>query len=120
MWEANGREANEKGIEMHRKITAVLQDGENHLEASINAGLQFFLRNYVQIQVGGIKFVEERVFDSDLRLAGTIDFAFQNEDGVYCLVDWKRSAKGVDQSFRCFRRPLSGCQQTCPPNTHCS
>lgn len=34
---------------------------------------------------------EFRVFDEDLRLAGSIDMLFQLPDGTYALYDWKRS-----------------------------
>ena len=37
------------------------------------------------------------VYDEDLRLAGSIDMVFQNEDGTLSIYDWKRS-KGIEKT----------------------
>ena len=51
---------------------------------------------------------EWMVYDEELRLAGSIDMCYMNEDGTVSLYDWKRSKEIKEQNkFQCGLYPVS-------------
>jgi ATP-dependent exoDNAse (exonuclease V) beta subunit len=91
-WERNRLEASTAGTAMHKNIEC-FYNGEKTLEdfreePDMKHFLTFYrehghlLRPYRS---------EWMIFDEDLKLAGSIDYVTENEDGSLSLYDWKRS-----------------------------
>lgn len=85
---AGVRSAADLGTEMHENIDAYLKGSREQFEAK--SQLQAFLAT-----VKGkweLFSSEERIWDSEWRIAGTVDALFYNrETNNYMLVDWKRT-----------------------------
>lgn len=91
-WDRNRIQASLFGTKMHKAIED-FYNGEKTLEdLAILPDLKYFLNFYKDI---GDKLKPYRsewmVFDDHLKLAGSIDFVTENEDGSLNLWDWKRS-----------------------------
>ena len=93
---AGVRSAAELGTEMHENIEAYLKGSQTHFEA--RPQLQAFLAAHV---AGKWEFFssEERIWDPEWRIAGTVDALFYNRVADnYLLVDWKRTRMLYDDS----------------------
>ena len=51
---------------------------------------------------------EWRIFDEELKVAGTVDAVFVDKDGKYHLVDWKRSKEIKNHAYRGARATAQG------------
>ena len=92
LWEINRNEASLAGTAMHKAIED-FYNGELTLEQlKPMPNLQHFLKFYEEL---GDKLSPYRsewmIFDTDYKLAGSIDFITKNIDGSLDLWDWKRS-----------------------------
>jgi very-short-patch-repair endonuclease len=111
-WDCKGAAAREIGTFMHRQI-------ENHyLGNPVETSLDFsfdgkyvkesqtvriekemgFFNNFVNDLKLEPYRTEWRIFDTSLKIAGTIDFITKNDDGTFEIYDWKRSEKIFDKS----------------------
>ena len=106
-WKVNGLFASQTGTHLHKQIEAFLNTG---MEANLTCPIQFdgkyihikknidistewkYFKNFHQT----IKYTPFRtewcVYDSNTRMAGTIDLLCSCEDGTYEIYDWKRSS----------------------------
>ena len=89
-WEQNGREASEAGTALHENIerfyNGVPVDAEAMEAPDYGLFEQFLLAN-----VGLVPHrTEWMIWDAELRLAGSIDMLFSNDDGSLSIYDWKR------------------------------
>lgn len=89
-WRANGREASAAGTALHENIERFYNGEEVAPEAKAAPDYKLFemfheahftLRPYRS---------EWMIWDSELRLAGSIDMLFHNDDGSLSIYDWKR------------------------------
>ena len=89
-WKENGRKASTAGTKMHYDIECFYNDMDIEIEEDC-VEFDYFLRFE---QDYGEKLTPYRtewmVWDKDLRLAGSIDMIFENEDGSLVIYDWKR------------------------------
>lgn len=106
-WDCKGASAREVGTFMHRQIENYYL--ENHVESNLDFHYEgkylnenktisikkelYFFQNFVN-DLGLKPFrTEWRIFDTSLKIAGTIDFITKNVDGTFEIYDWKRSEK---------------------------
>lgn len=106
-WELLSKTARDLGTEMHNQIEKFLKDEEKKKPEVVTPEFQKFL-DYFWIPLTeekGYKFVsaEEKVCykysdgKNEMRVAGTFDALFTDEEGNLALCDWKRS-KNVDST----------------------
>ena len=87
-WNNTGRKAALAGTAMHDTI----EQFYNNLEIEIDClELEYFMdfEKAIGSQMTPYR-TEWRVWDSDLRIAGTVDMVFENPDKTLSLYDWKR------------------------------
>jgi len=87
MWSQNGKEASEAGTKMHYDIECFYNECPNE-----NNSIEYqYFKNFQEAYSHLIPFrTEWTVFDKELKIAGSIDMIFQNEDGSLQIYDWKR------------------------------
>lgn len=104
-WEDNGREVSEAGTQLHLDIEHFYNDifVENQSK-EFGHFLQFFDKH----QHLKAYRTEWMIFDETLKLAGSVDMLFKDDDGNYHIYDWKRS-KGIkkENKFQKGKYPLS-------------
>ena len=94
-WSADGKEASEAGTNMHLGIEMVMNGAEDQVPADTKKTMEWqFFKNYWKAD--SEKFepwrTEWEVWDSDLKLSGSIDMVYRNKnDGTFAIYDWKRS-----------------------------
>ena len=104
-WRDNGNEAAKMGTAMHK----MFEDHYNGLYVDgSNAGVEYeYFTNFINDHPTLKPFRSEwTVYDEDLRLSGSIDMLFINEDGTLSIYDWKR-CKSMDKtvSFNKYAKP---------------
>ena len=93
-WEKNRDEAATAGTLLHKNIED-FYNGETVTNDSIEYS---YFENFHEKHRHLVPYrTEWMVYDEDLRLAGSIDMVFQNEDGTLSIYDWKRS-KGIEKT----------------------
>ena len=87
MWSQNGKEASEAGTKMHYDIECFYNECPNE-----NNSIEYnYFKNFQEEYSHLIPYrTEWTVFDKELKIAGSIDMVFQNEDGTLQIYDWKR------------------------------
>lgn len=87
MWSQNGKEASEAGTKMHYDIECFYNECPNE-----NNSIEYnYFKNFQKEYSHLIPYrTEWTVFDKELKIAGSIDMVFQNEDGTLQIYDWKR------------------------------
>lgn len=98
MWDESGREASELGTRMHEKIEYFYNDNEVDVLED-EKEFEYFLDFYEDHKHLNIYRTEWYIFADDLRIAGSIDATFINNDGTLTLMDWKRSKEIKFNSF---------------------
>jgi hypothetical protein len=104
-WRDNGNEAAKLGTAMHK----MFEDHYNGLYVDgSNTGVEYdYFTNFINDHPTLKPFRSEwTVYDEDLRLSGSIDMLFINEDGTLSIYDWKR-CKSMDKtvSFNKYAKP---------------
>lgn len=94
LWRDNCSEAAKLGTEMHK----MFEDHYNGLTIS-NSGFEYdCFQNFLNDHTHLIPFRSEwTVYDEKIRLSGSIDMVFINEDGTLSIYDWKR-CKSMDKT----------------------
>lgn len=95
-WEKNRIEASELGTKMHEKIEKFYNGFELELDCP---ELEQFYQFYEDHEDLEMYRTEWMIFSEELRLTGSIDAVFKNDDGTLTLGDWKRSKEIKFQSF---------------------
>jgi len=89
-WERNGREASEAGTALHENIERFYNGVRVDAEAMEEPDYALFEK----FQKANPDLVPHRtewmIWDAELRLAGSIDMLFENDDGSLSVYDWKR------------------------------
>ena len=86
-WDANGRDASEKGTRMHESIEFFYNNIES-VDTSIEYG--FFKKFLLEFPHLNPYRTEWTVFYTKYKLCGSIDMIFENPDGTLQIYDWKR------------------------------
>ena len=106
LWKVKAREASEAGTKIHKQIEEFyLNENEflynkdlydthcyDYTEERGEDWLNFlnFVKENPMIQPYR---VEWRLYDEELKIAGTLDMLGKNNDGTYTIYDWKRAQK---------------------------
>lgn len=91
LWKEGGKKAANSGTSFHEKVEMFYNDIEIPLyEDEDNTDFELFLKFYEDHEHLDIYRTEWSVFAEDIKLAGTIDAIFINDDGSLSLYDWKR------------------------------
>lgn len=108
LWKANGDAAAGTGTNLHERIENFMNDKRFQFEYTQKELYEIYKcdnKNKVDDAVEWeyfIRFVNEHpelkpyrtewmIFDEDLKLAGSIDMVYENQDGTLSIYDWKRS-----------------------------
>ena len=109
-WNKNGAEASSAGTKLHKRIEKFMNvDTETERDAT-HSGLLAVnsQRNALQIENDAkewgyfLQFAQDHgdlvpyrtewmIYDEQLKLAGSVDMVYKNNDGSYSIYDWKRS-----------------------------
>jgi len=89
-WEANGRQAREQGTLLHNNIQQQLADGDVPGERSDE--FRHF-EAFIADKDWRLLMVEERLFCTEVGIAGTVDAVFEDARGDVVICDWKRAKK---------------------------
>ena len=98
-WKQNGQLAAKTGTRMHLMIEHFYNDMEINIDEEdiIDVEIDYF-ENFHKKEIENNKFyklepyrTEWMVYDKELKMAGSIDMTFENEDGSIDIYDWKRS-----------------------------
>lgn len=94
LWSKNGQEQSQKGTDLHYDIECYY----NNMDISNNTVewtyFLKFLKNHKHLTPYRTEWM---VWDKELKVAGSIDMVFENEDGRLSIYDWKR-AKEIKRS----------------------
>jgi len=87
LWKQNGNKESGKGTDLHYNIECYY----NNMEVN-NESIEWeYFMNFYEDHKEMIPYrTEWMVWDKELRLAGSIDMVFKNEDGTLSIYDWKR------------------------------
>jgi len=88
LWRKNGKEASEAGTKMHYDIEC-FYNKQSVKNDSIE--FKYFMKFYNDNKDFKPYRTEWMVYDKELKMAGSIDMTFENEDGSIDIYDWKRS-----------------------------
>ena len=87
LWSNNGKEAAAAGTKMHYDIECFYNDMD---VKNPSIEYEYFLRFHKQHTDLEPYRTEWMIYDKELKLAGSIDMVFRNEDGTLSIYDWKR------------------------------
>jgi hypothetical protein len=104
-WKSNGEQVAGAGTNLHERIENFMNNeklkpgyllkelNEEYNNSSEENGLEWdyflkFVKDYPNLKPYRTEWM---IFDEELKLAGSIDMVFQNEDGTLSIYDWKRS-----------------------------
>lgn len=102
-WSATGKSASESGTAMHANIEATYNDVEVEDTSPEFLMFQQFRADHAHLVPYRTEWV---VYSEELRIAGSIDMVFRNEDGTLSIYDWKRSKEIKFRGYDRMRFPL--------------
>lgn len=111
-WEINRNDAANAGTLMHAMIED-FYNGERELVDMLSimpVEMKYFkqFRDDYEMECGLQPYrTEWRVFHEELKIAGTIDMVYQNDDGTLSIVDWKRCRQIKKYVNTCFEQQRS-------------
>lgn len=87
LWRQDGQKASELGTKLHNDIEKFY----NNLEYDNNTEEFSYFLNFVKEHQNLKPYrTEWYVWDEDIKICGSIDMVFENEDGELIIIDWKR------------------------------
>jgi len=96
-WSENGKRAAAFGTSMHKCIEDFYNGKE--LPVELTPELEYFVQFY-QDHIHLTPFrTEMMIYDEDIRICGSVDMLFQNEDGTFSIYDWKFSKEIQTHSY---------------------
>lgn len=111
-WESTKNEAADAGTYMHKLIEDYYNQIITKKDFPANMVPMEYFKDFLEDHKDESEFkpyrTEWRVFDEDLRLAGSIDMVFENNKGELLIYDWKR-CRNIDKgnnNFKCGK-PLN-------------
>jgi hypothetical protein len=85
-WSENGKRAAEFGTSMHKHIEE-FYNGKDLPD--LTPELESFVKFYEDHSHLTPFRTEMMIFDEDIRICGSVDMLFQNDNGTYSIYDWK-------------------------------
>jgi ATP-dependent exoDNAse (exonuclease V) beta subunit len=89
VWSENGKTAAEFGTSMHKHIEDFYNGKDLPDEVPIE--LTYFMMFYLDHPELNPFRTEMMIYDEDIRICGSVDMLFLNEDGTLSIYDWKFS-----------------------------
>lgn len=87
-WEENSLYAIKEGIKLHHDIEYYY----NNIEVNNNSIEYSYFINFVKDHEKLVPYrTEWSIWDEELKICGTIDMVYQNNDGTFSIYDWKRT-----------------------------
>ena len=116
-WETNGLNARTLGTELHKQIEDYHNDCLDIEQDLYTKEFNQFL-NFEKSRDQTMKVfrAEMRMFDEDLKTAGTVDMLYLNPDGTFSIYDWKRSK--VIRKTNKFQNALTECISHLPDTNY--
>jgi hypothetical protein len=87
LWDANRDEAAGAGTKMHYDIECYYNQCPNENDSIEYSYFKRFAEDYKHLRPYRTEWM---VWQKDIRIAGSIDMVFENEDGSLLIYDWKR------------------------------
>ena len=110
-WKDSGDESSRLGNELHEAIDYFMNGELEPDQVPITPEFLYFLQFYqdlIMLNPGWKLYrTEWRIFDRELKIAGSIDMVLINSSGDLWLLDWKRSKKVSLQGSTKAKRPIS-------------
>jgi len=100
LWKENGRVSAEKGTIMHYNIECFYNNDTSRLDNDDSLEKQYFMNFYNDHKHMKPYRTEWTVWDKELKVSGSIDMVFENEDGTLSIYDWKRTKAIKKLSFK--------------------
>jgi hypothetical protein len=97
LWSENGKKAAAFGTSMHKYIEEFYNGID--LPAEFPVELSYFARFYHDHPELVPFRTEMMIYDEDIRICGSVDMLFQNEDNTLSIYDWKFSKEIQTHSF---------------------
>jgi len=96
-WSENGKRAAAFGTQMHKHIEEFYNGSElpKDLTPELHSFIQFYMDHMDLIPFR----TEMMIYDEDIRICGSVDMLFQNEDGTFSIYDWKFAKEIQTQSY---------------------
>jgi hypothetical protein len=86
-WAMNGQEASKAGTKMHYDIECYYNGNDVSNDSVEFVYFLNFVRDYPDLVPYRTEWM---IYNTEFRLAGSIDMVFKNSDGTYDIYDWKR------------------------------
>jgi hypothetical protein len=96
-WSENGKRASAFGTAMHKHIEEFYNGAE--LPKSEDVEIMYFAEFFLD-HIDLVPFrTEMMIYDEDLRICGSVDMLFLNDDGTLSIYDWKFSKEIQTHSY---------------------
>ena len=94
-WKQNGDSAAKLGTQMHK----MFEDYYNGLPVEADTSVEYiYFQRFIADHQQMVPYRSEwTVYDEDLKISGSIDMTFLNEDGTLSIYDWKR-CKSIEKT----------------------
>ena len=110
LWEEENKEAQDLGTKLHSEIEEYYNlskpEQDEKLSKPVSKDYELFLNFVRENKDLKVYRTEWIVYSNELKLAGSIDCVFKNEDGTISIYDWKRTKKikyeGYNNSMACY------------------
>jgi len=113
-WEENRNQAALAGTKMHYDIECYYNDISVNNNSTEYKYFQDFIKANPKLKPYR---TEWTVWDSELKLAGSIDMVYENEDGTLMIYDWKRS-KGIIKHKQYEEYSITSCISHLPDTNY--
>ena len=87
LWNKNGKDAAEAGTKLHYDIECFYNNCPNENNSVEYGYFKNFQEKYSDLKPYR---TEWEIYDEELKLAGSIDMVYENDDGTLLIYDWKR------------------------------
>jgi ATP-dependent exoDNAse (exonuclease V) beta subunit len=97
LWSDNGKKAAEFGTSMHKAIEEFYNGID--LPDNIPVELTYFMHFYLDHPELNPFRTEMMIYDENIRICGSVDMLFKNDDGTFNIYDWKFSKEIQTHSY---------------------
>lgn len=103
LWDDNNKIASQSGTNLHEDIENFYNKGISENDSSEYKQFLNFNEDHKNLEIYRTEWL---VFNEFLKITGSVDALFKNEDGTFSIYDWKRSKEIKYESDDCGDYPL--------------
>jgi ATP-dependent DNA helicase PIF1 len=103
LWDDNGKMSSDLGTKLHEDIENFYNKDIYENESSEFKQFLDFYEDHKHLEIYRTEWL---IFNENLKITGSIDAVFKNEDGTFSIYDWKRSKEIKYESDDCGDYPL--------------